>query len=388
MNKIFTPTLLALYLLLANPLHAADEQGHDRVEKDAGHTDEQPHADEHEEESGVQLNAAQRLSAGIEVQVLTPQSITKEVEAPGEIMLNRYATRQVTPRIEAQVIARHARLGDKVHSGQSLVSLSSVSMSEAQGTMLSAENEWQRVRKLGRKVVAARRFQDARIAAQQARARLLAYGMTEAQVDQLASSSRIDQADGRFDLLSPIAGTVIRDDFIVGQMVQPGDVLFEISDESRLWVEARLEAALVHQVKVGSPAQVQVEGRWISGEVIQVHHALDETTRTLAVRIAIPNPDDRLHPGQFVSVRIDTGDSGEQGMLLPQAAVLRGADGDWQVFVEHEPGAFEPLEVEVVRQLGDQLLVEGIAPGSRVVTQGAFFVQSELAKSGFAVHNH
>jgi RND family efflux transporter MFP subunit len=254
--------------------------------------------------------------------------------------------------------------------------------------MLTAENEWQRVRKLGRKVVAERRYQDARIAAQQARARLLAYGMSADQIDKLARGNRVDRADGRFDLLAPIAGTVIRDDFVTGQMVQPGDLLFEISDESRLWVEARLDPASAHRVRTGSKAQVLADGQWLPGEVIQVHHALDETTRTLSVRLAIRNPDDRLHPGQFVSVRIGTGDSGETGLLLPTAAVLRSADGDWQVFIEHEPGEFEPKEVDVIRQLGDRMLIDGIGPGTRVVTQGAFFVQSELAKSGFDVHNH
>jgi hypothetical protein len=75
-------------------------------------------------------------------------------------------------------------------------------------------------------------------------------------------------------------------------------------------------------------------------------------------------------------------------MVLPLNALLRSADGDWQVFVEHEPGEFEPKEVEIVRHMGGRVQIEGLESGSRVVTQGAFFVQSELAKSGFAVHNH
>ncbi|HEB83230.1 MAG TPA: efflux RND transporter periplasmic adaptor subunit, partial [Gammaproteobacteria bacterium] len=60
----------------------------------------------------------------------------------------------------------------------------------------------------------------------------------------------------------------------------------------------------------------------------------------------------------------------------------------WMIFVEHEPGEFEPKEVELLRTVGDVSVIDGIEEGTRVVTKGAFFVQSELAKSGFEVHNH
>ncbi len=75
-------------------------------------------------------------------------------------------------------------------------------------------------------------------------------------------------------------------------------------------------------------------------------------------------------------------------MAVPVNAVLRSPDGDWMIFTEHEAGEFEPQEIELVRTVGDISVIEGIEPGTRVVTQGAFFVQSELAKAGFSVHNH
>jgi cobalt-zinc-cadmium efflux system membrane fusion protein len=56
--------------------------------------------------------------------------------------------------------------------------------------------------------------------------------------------------------------------------------------------------------------------------------------------------------------------------------------------VEREPGEFEPIEVKIIRKLPELIVIDGLAPGTRVVTKGAFFIQSELAKSGFEVHNH
>ena len=371
--------------------HDDKEHGHEQVEEDHHATEDEQHADENDEhagENGVQLSEEQRRNAGIVVEVITLQSVQGEVEAPGEIHLNRYATHQVAPRIDAQVITRHARLGDQVKTGDPLVTLSSVAMSEAQGQLLTTENEWQRLKKMGLGVVSERIYRDAHIAVQLARASLLAYGMTEAQVNELANGNNVDQANGEFDLLAPSSGTVIRDDFISGQMVQTGSVLFQITDESHLWVEARLDPTKASHVRTGDPARVLAAGTWFTGKVIQVHHALDETTRTIAIRLEIANPDDKLHPGQFVTVNIQSGEMKQKGLILPLEAVLRSADGDWQVFVEHEPGKFEPQEVEVVRELRGQMQVTGFEPGSRIVTRGAFFVQSELSKSGFAVHNH
>jgi len=67
---------------------------------------------------------------------------------------------------------------------------------------------------------------------------------------------------------------------------------------------------------------------------------------------------------------------------------MRGADGDWTVFVETKAGEFSATEVELGRSLGNVQEVTGIRSGSRVVTRGAFFVASQLAKGGFDPHNH
>lgn len=386
--------LLSLALLLANPLTAADEHDHEHAEtmSEAAHSNEHPdeHKDEygHDEEDIVHLSNDQRQTAGIIVEALVSRSVPVEIEAPGEIRLNDYATSQVTPRIEAQIVKRHAYLGDHVKQGEPLVTLSSVSMAEAQGALLVAAKEWQRVKKLGKSVVSAKRHMETQVAYQQAKAKLLAYGMTAKQTNKLISENNISQADGSFSLLSPQDGTVIQDSFINGQMVEPGELLFELTDESRLWVEVRIKPESATHIEIGAPARLLVGETWIDGKVIQEHHALNEVTRTLAVRLEIANPEHRLHPGQFATVRIQTNDSGKTALTLPQDAVLRSPDGDWQVFVEEEPGKYAPIEVTLVRQLPGLAVIDGLAPGTRVVTQGAFFVQSELAKSGFEVHNH
>ncbi|MGD2112389.1 MAG: efflux RND transporter periplasmic adaptor subunit [Gammaproteobacteria bacterium] len=343
---------------------------------------------EGEHDAGVvRLTPAQREIAGIVSEPLQPRDIATELRAPGEIRLNDYATSRVTPRIAAQVLDRQARLGDRVEKGQVLVTLSSVEMARAQGELLVAEREWQRVSKLGREVVSEQRYTEARVAREQAHARGRAYGMTEAEIASLLATGNAQLADGRFRLLAPQYGTVIRDDFIVGELIEPGRVLFEISDESVLWVEAHLTPDEAAGIRAGAPATVSVDGHRVEGRVARVHHALDEDTRTLGVRIEIPNPRDRLHPGLFVDVRIES-DTRAAALALPARAVLRDPHGDWVVFVEEPANVFEAREVEVTSTSGNHAVIEGLAAGTRVVTEGAFFLQSELAKSGFEIHRH
>jgi RND family efflux transporter MFP subunit len=343
--------------------------------------------EEEHEEGIVHITAEQQAAVGIVVEPLALQVLAEVLTAPGEIRLNAYATYQVSPRIPAQVVARHARLGDVVETGLRLVTLSSVEMAEAQGALVVANQEWNRVRELGREIASDRRYIEAEVAAQQATARVLAYGMIEGQVEALISVSDASLAGGTFTLLAPSGGTVVRDDFVVGEAVETGRLLFEITDESTLWVEARLPAGEAATVGIGDLARVHLEDRWIEGRVVQAFHAVDEATRTLPVRIEVPNPDDSLHPGLFVDVTI-LDEMADPVLAVPDAAVLRGADGGWNVFVAVEDDEFGLTPVTNVATTGGFTVIEGISAGTPIVTEGAFFLQSELAKSGFEVHNH
>jgi len=367
--------------------HEEEEHGHEDIgHDDHGEAGDDGH-DHGEAASDAELSDAQRQMAGIETLVVKRQSLGEAITAPGEARLNAYRTTKVTPRTPAQVMKRHAQLGDSVKKGQPLVTLSGVEMAEAQGTLMVAEVELRRMEKLGRKVISEKRFVAAQIAYQQAYAKVSAYGMTNKQIESLIKTGDATHATGEFRLLSFQDGTVISDDFVVGELIEPGHVLMEISDESVLWVEARLTPEDAASIALGSPARVQVGKRWLSGKVAQARHTLDETTRTLAVHIEVANRNDELHPGQFVTAVIE-GKKKVEGIVVPLASVLRAADGDWQVFVEIVPGRFEPKEVEVLRTVGDQMLIDGLAEGTTIVSKGAFFVQSEIAKSGFSVHNH
>ena len=355
-----------------------------------GHNDGDKHDEkegEHDEETGVvHLKPEQMKAANIVVTALQLSDSAITIRAPGEVKLNAYRTIKVSPRINAQVTERHAKLGDEVTKGQTLVTLSSVEMAEAQGQLLLADKEWKRVKKLGRKVVSARRFLTAKIEYEKSYANAKAYGMNQKEINALLAQKR--SADGSFNLVAKQAGRILHDKFIVGQYIEAGYELMLIADESTMWVEARVTPKVASQIKIGSSAEIMTDNLRLAAKVIQLHHTLDETTRTAAVRLEVNNTHDRLHAGMFVSTLISTNNK-TKALQLPEAAVLRSSDGDWQIFVEQEEaGEFKGVEVKVKQFSNGTAIIEGVKPGTRVVTQGAFFVQSELAKSGFEIHDH
>jgi len=370
----------------ANDVRRGSEHAHDgAAQAQAMAPEHAAHNHTHEQASEVHLTPQQRRILDLEVTVLGRRALGETLRAPGEVRLNAYATAQVTPRIEAQVTARHARLGEHVERGQPLVTLSSVDMAEAQGDLIVAERAWQRLTKLKDQFVSESVYLEASVARRKARLRVLAYGMTAAQADALVAVS--EKGDGTFELLAPQSGTVIRDEFVLGELVEPGRVLFEITDESVRWVEARMPPEQVARVSLGDAARIAYRRDWLDGRVSQIHHLLDETTRTQAVRVEVPDPAHRLHPGVFVDVVILIGE-GDPVLVVPEAAVLRSSHGDWEVFVTDGADAYRPVAVELVRTAGGMAIIEGLPAGTRVVTRGAFFLQSELAKSGFDPHSH
>ena len=303
-----------------------------KTAKDDHEHDHEHGAEEHGDENPPELifTPAQMQASGIEVSELQAQPLPTEISAPGEVRLNAYQSAHIGPRIQAQIIERYARLGEWVEAGAPLVSLSSIAVSAAQGNFLAADREWQRVRKLGKKTVSERRYVEARAERKQAESRLISYGLSAQQIAYLPKAKQ--PSDGRFQLLSPLAGRIISDDFVMGEIVDPGRVLFKVSNERELWVEVRLQAEQAHDVAVGAAARVNVGQHWLPARVISVRHTLDETTRTLGVRLSLANPDDHIHAGEFVSAKISVGGGKQPATVVPESAVLRSPDGDWQVF--------------------------------------------------------
>jgi len=338
-----------------------------------------------EDVGSTSLSHEQMNLAGIKVETLKAKPVDYQYYAPGEVLSNAYTSYRVSPRVPSVVLRRHVALGDHVEKNQLLVTLCSESVAQAQASYRVALPEWQRVQKLGRQAVGEQRYISAKTNLEASKATLLAYGLSSSDLKTLASQQTITL--GEYTLRAEIDGAVLSDDFEQGQRIEAGAPLIGLANEQQLWVEAHLPANLSLVLGTGTQAEIVAGDTRMMASVTQEAHTIDPLTRTRTVRLLLNNPEHRLHPGQFAEVffRFRT----EMSVLaVPETALMRGADGDWNVFVEDHPGEFEPIEVELGRALGPLREIVGIEPGSRIVTHGAFFVASQIAKGGFDPHNH
>ena len=378
--------LLALTLWLA-PLATASDDGHDH---DHGHDHGQAAAtgsdrEQHHDPELIVLDENQRAMLDLRLETLRARpGAVRALTVPAEITSNQYRTWVVPVRIDSQVLARRVSLGQHVKKGDAIATLFSPVMAELQSDLATAADQWRRVAQLGRRTVGNQRYLDARGRYQTLRARALGYGLGEA---DLAALEKGEAEEGVYTLRAPDDGLVLTDAFQQGQWLTAGRPLVTLVDESTLWAEAALPPRPGLTVPDGTLARVSVDATEVVGEVIQSGHRLDPVTRTLSVRVAVPNQDHLLHPGMFADVALEL-PLPDDTLSLPEEALTRGPDGDWQVFVEQQPGRYRAQEITVLDQLEGRRRISGLEPGSRVVTRGAFFLAGEQAKSGFQVHQH
>jgi cobalt-zinc-cadmium efflux system membrane fusion protein len=325
------------------------------------------------------LDAKAIKDAGIVLDKAAPRALTDELKAPGEVKADAYSTVLVSPRVESQVLTRKARLGDVVKADQPLVVLSSVQVAETQGALIVAEQDWQRIVSLGPQAVSARRYNEAKVQRDQARAKLRAYGLSNGQIGGLLRKGSAG-ADGSFELLAPAAGRVTTDEFLVGERVEPGRTLFTLVKEDSVWVVAQMAPADAERVKPDADARILVQDTAIPGKVVQRSHQTDEKTRTVPVRIEVDNRQDLLHPGELVEARIAAGSAGQKLAVPAEAIVL--LQNQPTVFLAKVNGRFEPAPVMVGdTRDGWTIVTQGLKAGDSYVRKGAFALKARLLRS-------
>lgn len=181
---------------------------------------------------------------------------------------------------------------------------------------------------------------------------------------------------------SPIDGIVLSRSVTVGQVVDTGTEAFVISDLSTVWVMAAANEKDIGFLHNGASADVTTQGFAdvaFRGRVSDVGDMLDPQTRTLPVRIQVPNPGIRLRPGMFATAHV-AGFSTRTAIFIPEDA-LQNINGNQVVFLTPDGVTFRPQVVRLgTHSMGRTEIVEGLRPGDRIVVGGAFMVKGELLK--------
>jgi len=233
--------------------------------------------------------------------------------------------------------------------------------------------------------LALRRSGDAALAAA-ARQRLALLGMPEALVQQAEAAG---QPVALTAITSPIAGVIQELMVRPGMSLTPGMTLARINGIGTMWLEAAVpeaQAALLAPGRVVKATLAAYPGEVLEGRIAAVLPEANKDTRTLRVRIELPNRNGRLKAGMVAMAQIAA--PGEDALLVPSEAVIRTGRRNLVFVVGEQPGQYAAVDVELGRESGGRIVVrKGLQAGQKVVASGQFLIDSEASVSGAVGRN-
>lgn len=325
----------------------------------------------------VSLSPTQLVMANVATVKVDRVPLAKEVAAVGIVQYDQ--TRQA--RVTAWVAGRIDRLyvnsvGAWVSKGRPVAEVYSPDLVSAQQEYLLALRSREQFRNSPIQSIS----QGGEGLVSSARQRLMLMGVKDHQIKALEKSGN---PNIRLPVYTPLSGIVIEKIALEGQYVNVGDPLFNIADLSTVWVEVEVYEGDFPYVKIGQKVDIVSQsypGKTFTGRVSFIYPFLDPKTRTVKVRVELPNPGLRLKPDMFVNavIKMPLGDV----LAVPVAAVLD--TGKRQVvWVEKEPGMFAPRDVKVGARIGDQVqILSGLLRGDKVAASGAYLIDSEAQLKG------
>ena len=372
--------------------------------------------------------------AGIETTPVQRSSIAHEIRMVGKVDYDEKRVGDITAWVSGRVDRLFVDFtGIEVRKGDHMVELYSPDLITAQQELRQA------LRSVKTGPSSIKKASNSRLNA--ARRKLALLGLSKPQIEA------IENHDGPTDHLTieaPMAGIVIKKHLNEGAYVQTGSPIYTVADLSRVWIILDAYESDLAWLRYGQEVGFEVEaypGETFTGRIVFIDPTLNPKTRTVKVRIDMPNTDGRLKPDMFVRavaqamispggkvidpslagkwicpmhpevVKDEAHDCEVCGMDLVQAedlgfataevkeaplvipasaALVTGERAVVYVATDDENGVFQGREVILGPEAGDYIIVKsGLEEGEMVVTNGAFKIDSELqirAKNSMMYH--
>lgn len=279
------------------------------------------------------------------------------VSAIGDARALRSVT--VKPLSSGRLVSLDAAAGTEVRAGDVIArlddDLEAIALERAELAVEDAEVTHERVRRLL-----------ARGAATDVQGREARLALDSARLEARNAALELE----RREILAPIDGVLGLPPVEVGDQVDTGTAIAAIEDRSSLLVEFRVPERAVGALAIGDAVAVTPLARpelSLEGKISALDNRLDAASRTLLVRAALPNADDRLRPGMAFAVEMRL--PGDPFPEIDALAIQWGAGGAF-VWVERA-GRAARVPVRVVQRDAERALVAGeLTPGERVVSEG------------------
>ncbi|HRI37484.1 MAG TPA: efflux RND transporter periplasmic adaptor subunit [Nitrospira sp.] len=330
----------------------------------------------------------------LELSPVAQGEILSHREFPATVQANQNELAEVTALIRGRVVKVHVDVGQDVKKGTRLALLHSVDLGVAEGEHLIAEARLEEAeRSHGRarelyenKAVSLAELQRREAAMKAARAesretrnRLELHGVPREEIERLERQHTI-KAD--MPLRAPFGGRIITRNMTRGEVVETDQKLFTVANLTDVWVIGNVPEKDVQFIRKDQTVNVVLAAyphAIFTGTITYVGDVLDPSTRTMRLRVTVPNPERLLKPEMFAIVSVHVMSSPD-ALSVPLAAVQDGPAGK-MVFVQREAGVFETRTVRLGNEEGDEVRVlEGVQAGEQIVTKGSFALKSEIER--------
>jgi cobalt-zinc-cadmium efflux system membrane fusion protein len=383
-------TLVVVALTLASTLTFASLTACERTEQPASSNAATP-------KPQAPAGATPDLQSRVETMVVEYSPVKTALPLAGRVTYGEDRFSKISSPLQGRVVEVRAKLGDRVKAGDILLVIDSPDISAAYSEYVKEASELEyatRAYELAKDLYenkalpqkdlkqAENDLVKARAEFRRGKERLLSLRVPAAELEKPLAEQKITS---RFEMKSPLTGTVVERNITPGQSVSgdPAQVLFTVADLDKLQVVADLYERDLDLVKVGQVAAVTVEaypGMSFPAVLSAVGDVVDPNTRTIKVRAMVDNEAHKLKPEMFARLNIDVGDT-TQFIAVPREAVLE-ADGKEFVYVVPADNRYVRRTVKTAPASSDQIrILEGLAPGERVVTKGAVLIKGQEAKA-------
>lgn len=318
------------------------------------------------EEGGVAISSQTAQNLGIRLEKVSTKSFGESFAAVGRIEPDERRFYAVQTRIPGFVERLSVRaVGDPVNKGQKIAEIYAPDL-------LAAQQEYLALLQLNS-------VDSDNSLKQAARNRLKLLGMTEGEITAITRSGK---SSPRFGVYAPTSGIVTELGVREGGQLMAGSSLVQISDLSQVWMIAEVPERDAARLKPGIAADVQLQslpGEIFKGKVGYLYPMLNDTSRTLQVRIELPNKSNRLRPGMYANVEF-TGQTHE-ALSVPTESII--ATGKRKLVIVKEANGYRPVEIKTGQERDSHTeILGGLTEGEDVVVSGQFLIDSEASLSG------
>ena len=317
-------------------------------------------------EGGVAISSQTVQNLGIRLEKVTSKSFGESFSAVGRIEPDERRFYAVQTRIPGFVERLSVRaVGDPVTKGQKIAEIYAPEL-------LAAQQEYLALLELN-SVDSDNALKDA------ARSRLKLLGMTEGEISAITKTGK---SSPRFGVYAPASGILTELGVREGGQLMAGSSLIQISDLSQVWMIAEVPERDAARLKLGITADVQLQSlpdEVFKGKVGYLYPMLNDSSRTLQVRIELPNKGNRLRPGMYANVAF-TGQTHEALSVATESII---ATGKRKLVIVNEANGYRPVEVTTGQERDNATeILNGLTEGEEVVVSGQFLIDSEASLSG------